>query len=267
MLNKENTRKAQEIAEALRPLFAKAYELGKKYDETRQQLAKAEQAAQSFHDRHEGRDWAYLPPYGNQTKEQREKVRALGLKEWGEGLELKYKEAEEKRNKHQAARINFVNYLNYFADRVCDLLRPNWRAFYDRQGFRTVADIINQANPRKDHSAGACSVAITPESGTIYTDDPQAVGQCLRVSVLVCTGWACGCCGERSRYFQINPAEIWHDAKEPQQMTAKQYKANTAKIAQKVASIEKARDDLAGFARSVGLLGFVDIVGTIQKTK
>ena len=101
----------------------------------------------------------------------------------------------------------------------------------------------------------------------IDKNDARKVGQWARIEAHIWTGWACGISGECSRYYQINPDEVWHFAELPPLLTVKQYQKNAAKISQKVKEIETARDQLAEFAKACGLLGYVEIVGTIQKTK
>lgn len=261
MLNKENTKKAEEIAEQLRPLFARAYELGKKYDKARAQAYKRGEIANA---------WQYRTRPGCQAvgldPEQLEKIRQENPRRWHEELQKAYKNKYEAEDRERVAFINFKNYLDYFARFLGDMIRPIWRELADRQGLHTLAEIINQKNPRKDHSAGACSVGIYDRGGELNPDKTKE-GQYLRIETAIYTGWACGISGGLSRYYQINPAEVWHYAEEPQEMTTKQYKKNMQRIAQDVAKIEKMRDNLQEFAKGCGLYGFVEIVKNIEKGK
>ena len=268
MLNKENTKKAEQIAEQLRPLFARAYELGAIYEKTRNQQHKAQRVAHSWQFLASGRDWEYISDNTNTQKEREEmrKIKEENPRKWAEILENKYKKEHDTATAHQVARINFINYLQYFARYVGDLIRPNWREFAERQGLQTLAEIINQKNPRPDHSAGACSVSIYNRGGELATDKTQA-GQYLRIECAIYTGWACGISGNLSRVYQINPAEVWHYAEEPHRITQSEYIKNSRKIAQQVEKIKEMRDNLQEFARACGLLGFVPIVGQIEETK
>lgn len=261
MLNKENTKKAEQMAEQLRPLFATAYELGAIYDRARNKAYKAGQVA---------RAWQYRTrPDCEGVGLDFEKVQTIRKEnpsKWHEELKNAYKKQYAAEDGERVAYINFSNYLQYFARYVGDLIRPNWREFAERQGLQTLAEIINQKNPRKDHSAGACSVAIYNRGGELTTDKTQA-GQYLRIECAIYTGWACGISGNLSRVYQINPAEVWHYAEEPHRITQSEYIKNSRKIAQQVEKIKEMRDNLQKFARACGLLGFVPIVGQIEETK
>lgn len=261
MLNKENTKKAEEIAEQLRPLFARAYELGKKYDKAMTQAYKRGEIANA---------WQYRTRPGCQAvgldPDQLEKIRQENPKRWHEELQKAYKSKYDAEDRERVALINFKNYLDYFARFLGDMIRPIWRELADRQGLHTLAEIINQKNPRKDHSAGACSVGIYDRGGELNPDKTKE-GQYLRIETAIYTGWACGISGELSRYYQINPAEVWHYAEEPQEMTTNQYKKNSQRIAQDVAKIEKMCDNLQEFAKGCGLYGFVEIVKNVEKGK
>lgn len=268
MLNKENTKKAEQIAETMRPLFATAYKLGKIYDRTRAEQHHAERVAGSWTHPNPCEDWHYQRD-GGITEQEREEVRRVynsNKSEWHTITDQKWEEAHKAQTAHRVALINFKNYLNYMAHYLGDIIRPNWREWVERCGLSTLAEIINRKNPRKDRSAGACSVGIYDRGGELNPDKTKE-GQYLRIETAIYTGWACGISGEKSRIYQTNPAEVWHCAELPPIMTASKYEKNAAKIAAKVQEIEKARDDLQQFARSCGLLGFVEIVGTIKKTK
>lgn len=268
MLNKKMQQQAENIAEAMRPIFARAYELGKKYDKTRNQQHKAERIAHSWQYKDSRRDWEYITE-GTHTQEERDDIRAIyenNPRHWHEVLETKYKEQHAAETAHQCARINFINYLNYAARFLGDMIRPIWRELVNRRGLETLAEIINQKNPRKDHSAGACSCALYLRSAELNDNNPAEVGQYARIEAAIYTGWACGICGECARYYQINPAEVWHFAELPHLLTVRQYEKNKAKAAQKVAEIENQAEELQRFAAGCGLLGFVDIV-KIEKTK
>lgn len=269
MLNKELQTKAEQIAETMSPLFATAYKLGKIYDRTRGEQHHAERVAGSWTHPNPCEDWHYQRD-GGITEQEREEVRRVynaNKREWHTLTDQKWEEAHKAQTAHRVAYINFTNYLNYMAHYLGDIIRPNWREWVDRRGLSTLAEVINRKNPRKDHSAGACSCGLYLESHELDKDDPHKVGQFARIECNIYTGWACGISGEKSRIYQTNPAEVWHFAELPPIMTASKYEKNAAKIAAKVQEIEKARDDLQQFARSCGLLGFVEIVGTIEKTK
>ena len=263
MLVKELQPKAEAIAEKMRPLFATAYKLGKKYDTTRNEQRKAERVASSWNHPNPCEDWHYKRD-GGITEQEREEVRRVyneNKKEWHEITAQKWQDLHRAEIVHRCARINFINYLNYMARYLGDLIRPIWRELIERRGLLTLAEVINKANPRKDHSAGACSCGLYFDR---YENDeaPSA-----RIQAVIYTGWACGISGECSRWYQTNPAEVWHFAELPQMITPKQYEKNAAKIVAMVQDIEQRRDKLQEFARACGLLGFVEIVGTIQKTK
>ena len=269
MLNKENTKRAEEIAQQLTPLFKNAYKLGALFDLTRDKMKDAEKMAKSWQYPQAASDWEYIEPYGNQTKSEREYIRNIkenAPREWAARVAIYWERLHRAEDEHTAARINFTNYLNYFAAFLADLIRPIWRELAERQGLKTLAEIINQKNPTKDRTAGACRVAIYERGGEL-TQDKNASGQYMRIECAIYTGWACGISGECCKVYKKNPAEVWHYAENPQEMTAAQYRRNKEKIAQKVAAIEKARDELQQFARACGLLGFVEIVGEIKKTK
>lgn len=267
MLNKENQKKAEQIAEQLRPVFAMLYKLGKIYDNARTNQHKAERIAHSWQWKDSARDWDYISDKTH-TKEEREQIRAIykeNPKEWAAILENKYKIMHQAENAQTVARLNFINYINYAARVLADMIRPIWRDLVERRGLETLAEIINEKNPRKDHSAGACSVGLYLRSAELSSDHTTA-GQYARIEAHFFTGWACGISGECSKVYQINPAEVWHFAELPQMMTAKTYERNKAKAAQMVAEIESKAETLREFVKSCGLFGFVEIV-TINKTK
>ena len=267
MLKNELKPQAERIAEELRPIFGTLYKLGKTYDNTRAKQHKAERIAHSWQWKDSARDWDYIGD-NTSTKEERENIRATyqkSPKEWAAILEGKYKEMHQAENAHTVARLNFINYINYAARVLADMIRPIWRELVERRGLETLAEIINEKNPRKDHSAGACSVGLYLRSAELSNDHTTA-GQYARIEAHFFTGWACGISGECSKYYQINPAEVWHFAELPQMMTAKTYERNKAKAAQMVAEIESKAETLREFVQRCGLFGFVDIV-TIDKTK
>ena len=267
MLNKENTKKAEEIAEQLKPIFSNLYKLGKIYDTARRNQHKAERVANSWQWKDSARDWEYIGDHTS-TKEEREHIRATyneSRQKWADILAEKYKEQHKAETAHTVARLNFINYINYAARVLADMIRPIWRELVDRRGLETLAEIINKENPRKDHSAGACSVGVYLRSAELEQDKTKA-GQYARIEIDFFTGWACGICGECSKYYQINPAEVWHFAECPQMMTAATYEKNKAKAAQMVAEIEAKAETLREFVKGCGLFGFVDIV-TVEKTK
>lgn len=259
MLNKEMTRKAHEIAENMRPLFATAYKLGKIYDKARAKQSKAETLHQSWTFKDAGRDWEYLRE--GLTQEHRDEVRETykrSRQEWADKCAETFAKECEAETAHKVARINLSNYLQFMAHYLGDLIREDWRELVSHQGLHTLAEIINEENPRKDHSAGACSCGLyLVQLGEGYA----------RIEAAIYTGWACGISGKKARYYQTNPAEVWHYAEKPHKMTAEQYIKNARKIAQTVAKIKQERDNLQAFARSCGLLGFVEIVGDVTITK
>ena len=106
MLNKENTKKAEEIAEQLRPLFARAYELGKKYDKARAQAYKRGEIANA---------WQYRTRPGCQAvgldPDQLEKIRQENPRRWHEELQKAYKNKYDAEDRERMAFINFKNYL------------------------------------------------------------------------------------------------------------------------------------------------------------
>ena len=270
MLTNELKRTAEEIAIQVAPLFAAAYKLGKKYEQTRREQARAENRANSWNHPNERLDWDYTKNRG-QKQEEREQVRALfkeNPRAWSDQVAQMWKACHEAEDRHTVARVNFINYLNYFARYLGDLIRPYWRELIDRRGLLSLADYINEKNHRKgDHSAGAVWVGLYLSNCEIDANDPKKVGQWARIESHIWTGWACGISGECSRYYQKNPDEVWHFAELPPVMTVSRYQKASAKIAHKVKEIETARDELAEFASKCGLRGFVEIVGTIQKTK
>lgn len=259
MLTKAMTQKAHEIAEKMRPLFATAYKLGKVYDKAREKQSKAETLHKSWTFKDAGSDWEYLRE--GLTQEHRDEVRETyerNPREWADKCAEAYTKQCEAETAHRVAHINFSNYLQFMAHYLGDLIREDWRELIKRQGLQTLAEIINKENQRKDHSAGACYCALyLRQLGEGYA----------RIETAIYTGWACGVSGEKARYYQTNPAEVWHYAEEPHRMTAKEYTKNARKIARTVAKIKQERDDLQAFARSCGLLGFVEIVGDITTTK
>ena len=259
MLNKENTKKAEEVAAQLDSMFAAAYKLGKIYDKTRKEQHQADQRLESWEHPDAARDWHYKND--GITQREREQVRALyyaNKKEWNKRIEMARAAVYKAEDKHRVARINFINYMNYFAAHLGDLIHPYWRAFVSRQGLHNVAEIINNRHPRKDSSAGACSVGIYNEGGELY-ENPNEPGQHLRIECHIYTGWACGITGKDSRIYQVNPGEVWHVAELPPVMTVKDYTKNKTRIEMEKKKIKKARDDLYRFAISSGLLGFVNI--------
>lgn len=266
MLTNELKTKAEEIAEELRPVFAMLYKLGKTYDNARAKRWKAEKVASSWQWKDAGKDWEYLADKIH-TKEEREQIRAIYKKdprEWDTILQSKYKKQHQAESAERVARINFINYINYAARVLADMIRPIWRDLVERRGLETLAEIINKENPRKDHSAGACSVGLYLRSADL-TSDKKAEGQTARIEIDFFTGWACGISGECSKYYQINPAEVWHFAECPQMMTVKTYERNKAKATQMLKKIESSAEELREFAENCGLLGFVEIIKT-EKT-
>ena len=270
MLKNELKEQAERIAEQVAPLFATAYKLGKKYDQTRREQSKAENRANSWNHPNERLDWDYIDHRG-QTKQEREEIRALfkdNPRDWSAKVSQMWENCHNAEARHTVARINFNNFLNYMARYLGDLIRPIWRELIDRHALLSLADYINEKNHKKDdHSAGAVWVGLYLTNCEIDKNDARKVGQWARIEAHIWTGWACGISGECSRYYQINPDEVWHFAELPPLLTIKQYQKNAAKISQKVKEIETARDQLAEFAKACGLLGYVEIVGTIQKTK
>lgn len=269
MLNKENTKKAEQIAQQLKPLFFRAYELGRIYDNTGKRQRHAERVARSWNHPAEGLDWQYKED-GGITKEEREEVRALYFKDkraWSEKTESEWIKAHKAATAHTCARINFKNHLDYMAEYLADLIRPNWREFVERQGLATLSEIINKLNPRKgDRTAGDCSAFVYLRRGELMTDHEDRENW-AQLEINIYTGWACGISGKCWKTYQQNPAEVWHSAEPRPLVTPKQYEKAAAKIKNYITKAETIREECREFAKSCGLLGFVDIIGDIQKTK
>ena len=267
MLTKELKPKAEQIAEQLKPLFYRAYELGRIYDNTRKRQRKAERVAHSWNHPAEGLDWQYKED-GGIMKEEREEVRALYSKDkraWSERTDQEWIKAHKAATAHTCARINFINYLNYFAEYLADLIRPNWREFVERQGLATLSETINKLNPRKgDHTAGDCSAFVYLRGGELMTDHENP-DNWARLEVCIYTGWACGISGECLKIYQKNPAEVWHSAEARPLVTPKQYERAAAKIKNYITKAETVRKECREFAQSCGLLGFVEIISNIEK--
>lgn len=265
MLTKEMKTKAEQIAEEIKPVFENLYKLGLIFDRARAKRYKAEKVAHSWQWTDSGKDWEYIGDRIH-TKEEREQIRKIqeeSPKEWAQILEGKYYEQHEAETAYTVARINFINYINYAALLLADMIRPIWRGVVNFRGLETLAEIINEKNPRKDHTAGACSVGLYLRSAELK-NDPKEAGQYARIEAHFFTGWACGISGDCSKIYQINPAEVWHFAELPPMLTNKQYKKDSRKIAQMVQDIKNKAEELHSFASSRGLVGFVDLV-TVQK--
>lgn len=254
MLNKENTRRAETIAEELKPLFYRAYELGAIYDKTRERLQKAGAVVDAYYytTRHDcaaaGLDF---------DKIQELKHNPARIKEWGALYDKALHQQSRAEMAHNVAAINFANYINYFADLVADYIRPNWQELTKRGGLSTFADIINK-HARHDHTAGAVSISL-------YLQD---VGNdWARVSVSICPGWACGVHGGRSRYYQNNPGEVWHFAELPPVLDVAKFNAAQLKIKKIIDKAESIRAECLQVAKAAGVLGFVEIIGAINTTK
>ncbi len=270
MLNKEMTQTAEQIAQEMRPVFRALYKLGKEYDNSRQNMAKARSDARSWTHTAAALDWDYTGHQGipQEERERARKTKAENPKQWAAIYDEKWQAAATAEDLFQVARVNFVNYMNYAARYLGDLIRPHWRDLIDRRGILTLADIINKANKtKKDHSAGAVSCGVYLDDCETDSTDRRKVGQWARISVAIYSGWACGEQGNATRYYQTNPDEVWHYAEKPHKMSLQQYQTNAAKIARKLKELEEQRDALYEFARSCGLLGFVYIAAHIQKTK
>lgn len=266
MLTKETLQKAEKIAQDVAPVFEVLYKLGRNYDKTRNELRHAERVAHSWQFPRAVSDWEYIAD-NTHTKAEREQIRTLhenNPREWARILEEKYKAQHESETAHRVARINFINFINYSAQYLADLIRPIWRELVERRGLETLAGIINQRNRKKDHTAGACSVGLYLRDAEI-TKDKTTAGQYARIEINFYTGWACGIYGECSKIYQINPAEVWHFAEIPQKLTISQYKKDVAKVSQMVGDIERKAETLREFVRGCGLLGFVEIIKTTKE--
>ena len=265
MLNKENTKTSEQIAEELKPLFFRAYELGAIYDKTRNRLQKARQVKNAYFYTTRP-DCAEAGLDFDKITELKHNPATVG--EWSR----LYNESIEKESRaemaHEVASINFKNYIDYFAALIADYIRPYWREFIQRGGLSTLAEIINKAAPGvKDYTAGAVSVSVFLDRADFDPKNPTKPGSWARVVVDVLPGWACGVYGHCGKYYQNNPGEVWHCAEVPALVDIAKYKSAIEKIKDYFKKAETIRAECLSFAKSAGLLGHVAIIGTITETK
>lgn len=254
MLNKKNTKQAEQIAEELKPLFIRAYELGAIYDQTREELQKAGAVVSAYY-------------YTTRCECERagldfDKIQAMKhdparVKEWGALYDEALHQESRAEMAHKVAAINFKNYIDYFAALILDYIRPYWREFIQRAGLSTLAEIINKANQtEKDHSAGAVSVSV-------YLKDLG--GDWARVVVDVLPGWACGVSGHCGKYYQTDPEAVWHCAERPPLVDVEQFNKTQAEIKKLIKKAEAIREECEQVARAAGLLGHIEIISEIKK--
>ena len=213
MLTKENTKKAERIAEELEPLFFRAYELGAIYDNTRERLHKAHSVKNAYYYTTR-QDCAAAGLDFDTIQAMKHSHDPATVKEWDKLYNKSLKKESRAEDAHTVAAFNFKNYFDYFAALIADYIRPYWHEFAQRGGLSTLADIINR-NATKDHTAGAVSVSICLDRAEFDPKNPTAPGAFVRVSVTICPGWACGISGYIGKYYQNNPGEVWHSAELP----------------------------------------------------
>ncbi len=263
MLNKENTKKAERIAEELKPLFFRAYELGAIYDKTRERLQKAGEIVSAYYYTTRP-DCAAAGLDFDKITELKHNPATVG--EWSRLYHESLKKESRAKIAHDVAAINFKNYVDYFAALIADYIRPNWREFIQRGGLSTLAEIINK-NAKNDHTAGAVSVWVFLDRAEFDPKDPTKPGNWARVVVNLSPGWACGVSGHCGKYYQNNPGEVWHSAEVPPLLDVAQYQKGLNKIKKYFQKAEAIRAECLSFAKSAGLLGHVAIIDTIKETK
>lgn len=255
MLNKETTKKAQEIAQELKPLFFRAYELGKAYDSTREKAQKAHAVTNAYYYTTRGDCESAGLDFEELQKMKHDSQR---VNEWGALYDKALHNESAANMRHECASINLYNIFNYLAAKIADYMRPIYKELAQRKGADTFAEIINTINPRQDDSAGACSV-------WIYCDQ---VGEGFAHLVAnVSPGWACGVSGRCAKYYQDNPREVWHSAEAPALVDIETMKRTTAKIKKLIAKAEALKAETIQTAEAAGLLGFVEIITDIKKQK
>lgn len=219
MLNKEQTRKAEQLRDQLAPLWVRAGKLADKWTKSNKERRTARDRALM---------WLYIGaaggcPYGEQLPEEERKqaqeLRATDSKKWHEMTDALFIKETEADNQERADWFNYSNYCRYIGAIIGENLRIFGGELVKGQNMEQLGEIITPKEPKDYH----------PHTlrASIRFDCSFSDSLCLVVSVS--GGGSCGAWFSDYYYIKKEPSDPQQVAA-PKTMTAKQYADRVAKL-------------------------------------
>lgn len=220
--------------------------------------------------------WQYMDNYEAKTNTPEEakkaqETRRENPKQWAENVEKYATEREAARVALFVARVNFINYLNYCAELVAELVRPFWRGFALRKGAEDLGEYLTPQYKEKDtNTAHAFRLYFKISGGNVGAQlFPSSF---IRLDVRIfprCI--ACGIAGEclgvkMGEDVPDNPK----DKTAPHLLTVAEYKKTVAKL-EKIEEearqqLNKLTQEARDLVRGSGLYGFAEFLAGYHLT-
>lgn len=142
MTTKETRQKAEAIRGQVADILGKCQKIANTYEQAAKEYGNASALfkAWQWFDSYEAR--TYMPEESTKAKETREN----SPREWARIVRETSDAKECARVSLFVARVNLINFLNYAAESVAELLRPFWRSFALRKGWEELGEILTPKN-------------------------------------------------------------------------------------------------------------------------
>lgn len=256
MLNKENTKKAEQVRDQLAPLFAHASKLADLWSQSATTYRKARDRA--FF-------WLYVGsqggnPYGETLTEEEKntarELRANNPKEWHTRSDAIFEEEHHAETQERARWFNFSNYCRYIGEVLGELLRPFVWDILDKKGLETLTEIINPQT-FKDYKAHTLKASIRKD--WLFDDS-------LHLIITIYGGGSCGAWFSDYSYYNRGKTQP-QDITPPQPMTAKQYADRLAKLKAYETKAQALQKEQRAKAKEWGLLDACELLEFPKTTK